>query len=178
MFLNLFAHEKLNKFFLKLSFLFVIVLFAMPLHSFAGGVNVELNVITTPYYPPPAMVYMPDMGVYVAQSAPFPVFFVGNGYYCFYNNKWYFGSTYNGPWRYRRIVPLQLRKFHPQDWHILQSRAHEYYKNPHWKHFIAQPANNEYEQGGYYKNEFHQNQNQYKRDYYNQYHKYNNQYNR
>ncbi|OSS42427.1 hypothetical protein DESAMIL20_1980 [Desulfurella amilsii] len=141
MFLNLgnFTVWRIKRVFAKLSPLLVFIYLMFPLHAFAGGVNVNLNIITTPYYPPPAMVYVPDVQAYIAETAPFPVFYVGNVYYSFYNNMWYFGPTYNGPWRFTRVIPMQLRRFHPNNWGMLQRQAHEYYRNPHWNHFIASP---------------------------------------
>ncbi|MEM3245814.1 MAG: hypothetical protein QXN16_03535 [Candidatus Micrarchaeaceae archaeon] len=129
---------------------------------------------------------MPDMQVYVALSAPYPVFYVENSYYCFYNNIWYFGPSYNGPWYFVRIVPMQLRRFRPNEWRMLQNRARAYYRNPQWRHFIAQPVkkhysyehskeynrqqnNNQYSpnssqyNGGYNNNQYHPQYNQYNR---------------
>ncbi len=124
--------KKLMRISIALAQMLIFTGMLLPVKSFAG---LEINVITTPYYPPPAFVFVPQMQAYVAENSPFPVFYATGGYYLFRDNVWYIGPSYNGPWQYARVIPMQLRRFHAEQWHYWQEKAHEYHRRPNWNYF-------------------------------------------
>ena len=93
-----------------------------------------------PAYAPPVMVWMPELGVYVALGAQQPVFYLGGIYYYNYDGRWFTGPRYGGPWRAVAVPPPQLRRFHDRDWDRYQERARERERNPRWRHFRPAPV--------------------------------------
>ena len=98
-----------------------------------------------PVYPPPvavappAMVWQPQLGVYIALGVQQPIFFLGGLYYYAYGGRWYAGPHYGGPWRPLGGPPVQLRRFQDRDWNRYQEQAREHERDPHWRHFHAAP---------------------------------------
>ena len=121
-----------------------------------GAVGAVGGAVTTPTPPPygtypqappaygaypqaayPEMVWLPTPGVYVGVGSSYPLFYYGNSYYYSYDNYWYNGPSYRGPWQpLRAPPPPPLRAFRPSDWNAYQARARGYYPaNPNWRHF-------------------------------------------
>ncbi|WP_197033156.1 hypothetical protein [Thiomonas sp. FB-Cd] len=98
-----------------------------------------------PVYPPPvamappAMVWQPQLGVYIALGVQQPIFYLGGLYYYAYGGRWYAGPHYGGPWRPLGGPPPQLRRFEDRDWNRYQDQAREHERDPHWRHFHAAP---------------------------------------
>lgn len=97
-------------------------------------------VYPAPAYAPPAMVWMPELGFYIALGAQQPVFYLGGIYYYNYGGRWYTGPHYGGPWRPIARPPQTLRRFNDRDWGRYQERARERERNPHWRQFRPAPA--------------------------------------
>jgi hypothetical protein len=120
-----------------------------------GAVGAVGGVVTTPTPPPvapppaygaypqapapawyPEMVWLPSPGIYVGVGSSYPLFYYGSSYYYSYNNAWYYGPSYRGPWQPLRAPPPPLRSFRPGDWNAYQARARSHYPaDPNWRHF-------------------------------------------
>ncbi|WP_297913741.1 hypothetical protein [Thiomonas sp.] len=96
------------------------------------------------YAPPPvtvapqAMVWLPEIGAYVALGLQQPIFYVGGVYYYRYRDAWYTGPGYGGPWR-RGAPPGALRRFRDPDWGRYQRMAHDYHDRRDWREFHPGP---------------------------------------
>ena len=113
-----------------------------------GEVNVNIN-IDVPVPPaivveaPPAMIFLPQPGVYVAVGIPYSIFFFSSHYFYFHNDHWFRASGYGGPWaqiKYKSLPP-GLRKYKINQLHTFRDREFEVYREhgPGYKgkHFIA-----------------------------------------
>lgn len=97
-------------------------------------------VYTAPVMVAPSMIWMPEMGAYVALQVQDPLFFVGGVYYLFSNGIWLSGPHYGGPWRRMEgPPPPALRRFRSHEWNHVQERAERYSRDPRWAHFRAGP---------------------------------------
>lgn len=114
--------------------------------TFAGPVDIQLNVGTQPVYAapgyppailtaPPLMVWLSNLGVYAAYGASQPIFYQGSNYYYYYGNRWWSGPGYRGPWRPIAAPPPALRRWNHRDWQRVQRDAGRYSRDPHWRHF-------------------------------------------
>lgn len=123
--------------------------------SAQAEVNVNVNVgIPAPPLPPlpvppplvlpapPEFILPPALGFYVAVGVPHDIFYFGNTYYLYRDNRWYRGDYYNGPWRHveRRHLPPGLRKHkyerirHYRDEEYRRYRGdHDHYRGRHFK---------------------------------------------
>lgn len=88
---------------------------------------------------PPSMVWLPEVGAYVALGLQQPVFYIGGVYYQFAGGGWYAGPSYGGPWRRAGPPPGALRRFHDRDWDRYQRMAREHEGQPHWRQFRPGP---------------------------------------
>ncbi len=88
---------------------------------------------------PPSMVWVPQVGAYVALGLQQPVFYLGGLYYHFVAGNWYAGPSYGGPWRPAGPPPGALRRFHDRDWQRYQYMAREHEGQPHWRQFRPGP---------------------------------------
>lgn len=84
-------------------------------------VNVDLNVNIGPppivVPAPPAVVLMPNYGVYYVPEVEFDVFFHNGYWWSPRGDRWYRSRDYNGPWRIieRRYVPRAVVRV-PRDY--------------------------------------------------------------
>src|SRR3989337_4423152 len=114
-----------------------------------GEVNVNVN-IGVPMPPaivveaPPAMIFLPQPGVYVAVGIPYSIFFFSSHYYYFHNDHWFRASGYGGPWaqiKYKSLPP-GLRKYKINQLHTFRDREFEVSREhgPGYKgkHFVAE----------------------------------------
>ena len=78
---------------------------------------------------PPEMVFVPEIGFYVAIGIPYDVVYVGNRYYYHHGDAWYGSPYYNGPWVYAgpKRLPPGLRRYKIE-------RIHEY-REARWKEY-------------------------------------------
>ena len=131
---------------------------AAPARADGPPVNFSITVGNTPpayapapvyvpapvYAPPPvtvmpqAMVWLPEIGAYVALGLQQPIFYVGGVYYYRYRGGWYTGPGYGGPWRPGR-PPGALQRFRDPDWGRYQRMAHEYHDRRDWREFHPGP---------------------------------------
>ena len=97
--------------------------------------------IEVPAYlgPPPDMVWVPDLRVYVAVGSPYPIFFLDSYYYHWYRGYWYRGPGYNGPWMRIRVPPPGIRALRERDWPVYRREAEGHHGNPHYRQFRAGP---------------------------------------
>lgn len=97
------------------------------------------------YAPPPvvvapqAMVWLPEVGAYVALGMQQPMFYLGGVYYYHYRGAWFTGPGYGGPWR-PGVPPGALRRFRDPDWGRYQRMAHDYQGRHGWRQFRPGPA--------------------------------------
>ena len=99
-----------------------IVLLGLPLaQPGQAEVNVNVNVgepaLPAPPAPlvlqaPPEFIFPPELGFYVAVGVPHNIVYIDDTYYLFWNNSWFRGPYFNGPWRFvwPRQLPFELRK--------------------------------------------------------------------
>jgi hypothetical protein len=116
-----------------------------------AGVDIDVN-IGIPLPPPieveapPAMVYLPEPGVYVAVGIPFDLFFIGGTYYYSHGGYWYGSRGYNGPWVHMgdRSIPRGLRRYKVERLHQFREREFHRYtsEGPRYRgrHFRAVPG--------------------------------------
>ena len=113
-----------------------------------GEVNVNIN-IDVPVPPaivveaPPAMIFLPQPGLYVAVGIPYSIFFFSSHYYYFHNDHWFRAPGYGGPWaqiKYKSLPP-GLRKYKIHELHTFRDREFNNYREHgsryKGKHFIA-----------------------------------------
>ena len=113
-----------------------------PLQDTLGNNSVSVNVqIGVPAYvgPPPDMVWVPGLRVYVAVGSPYPIFFLDSYYYHWYRGYWYRGPGYDGPWARIRTPPPGIRALRERDWPVYRREAERYHDNPHYRQFRAGP---------------------------------------
>ncbi len=116
-------------------------------------VSIQLNIgapppvyVPAPGYPPaivapaPSMVWMPQLGAYIALGIEQQIFYLGGVYYYFYQGGWYSGPRYGGPWRRMERPPRQLRHFDGRDWGRYQNEARGHANEQHWRQFHPAPA--------------------------------------
>jgi hypothetical protein len=113
-----------------LSFMLLIVFLASPAHA---QVNINVQIGEPPpvvVYSPPPMVLMPEPQMYVAVGVPYDIYFVSGRYYYFYEDHWFWGPGYSGPWTYMRFesLPPGLRKFKVKRLHEFREREYRVYK--------------------------------------------------
>ena len=122
-------------------------------HADGPPVSIQLNIgappppiyAPAPVYPPavvaptPSMVWMPQLGVYIALGLQQPIFYAGGVYYYFYRGGWFAGPGYGGPWRRAEHPPRQLRHFDGRDWGRYQEEARGHAERPHWRQFRPAP---------------------------------------
>lgn len=102
-------------------------------------------------YPPPlavapSMVWVPEIGLYVALGANQPIFYLGGVYYYNYGGYWYTGPSYGGPWR-RGGPPRQLGRFDDRDWGRYQDLARRHHDEPRGRYFRPGPVE-QHDRGG------------------------------
>lgn len=113
-----------------------------PLQNTLGDNSVSVNVqIGVPAYvgPPPDMVWVPGLRVYVAVGSPYPIFFLDSYYYHWYRGYWYRSPGYDGPWARIRTPPPAVRSLRERDWPAYRREAERYHGNPHYRQFRAGP---------------------------------------
>lgn len=114
-----------------------------------GEVNVNIN-IDVPMPPaivveaPPAMIFLPQPGLYVAVGIPYSIFFHSSHYFYFHNDHWFRAPGYGGPWaqiKYKSL-PRGLRKYKIHELHTFRDREFNVYREhgPRYKgkHFVAE----------------------------------------
>lgn len=84
------------------------------------------------YETPPPLVWMPELGVYIAYGSPYRLFFYTGEYYLYDYERhgWFAARGYGGPWisiEIRRL-PRHLRRFRDEEWPRYQRRAETYYR--------------------------------------------------
>lgn len=92
-----------------------------------------------PAGPPPDMVRVPHLRLYVAVGSLSPIVFLDSYYYLRQRGHWYRGSGYDGPWRRMRVPPPGIRALHERDWPAYRRAAERYHGNPHDRQFRAAP---------------------------------------
>jgi hypothetical protein len=112
-------------------------------------VNVNVNIGPPPpivVHERPAMVYLPEPGLYVAVGVPYDIYFVSGRYYYWHGDHWFWASGYNGPWVYveHNHMPPGLMKYKVVKLHEFREREYRVYKaeGPRYKgkHFDADPG--------------------------------------
>lgn len=93
------------------------------------GVRIDIP-MALEYQTPPAMVWVPEIGVYLALNSPYRLFFYAGDYYLFDHNQWFMAPGYGGPWVTIELgrMPRHLRQFRDKDWQRYQNRANIYYR--------------------------------------------------
>lgn len=89
--------------------------------------------------PPPDMVWVPGLRVYVAVGSTYPIFFLDSYYYHWYRGYWYRGPGYDGPWVRIVAPPPGIRALRERDWPAYRREAERYHGNPHYRQFRAAP---------------------------------------
>ena len=89
--------------------------------------------------PPPDMVWVPHLRLYVAVGSLSPIVFLDSYYYLRQRGRWYRGSGYDGPWKRMRVPPPGIRALHERDWPAYRREAERYHGNPHYRQFRAAP---------------------------------------
>ncbi len=127
---------------------------ALATAAHAGGppVSIQLNIgAPPPVYAPapgypqmvaapaPPMVWLPQLGAYVALGIQQQIFYLGGAYYYFDRGGWYSGRDYGGPWRRLDRPPGQLRHFDGRDWGRYQDEARSHANEEHWRQFRPAP---------------------------------------
>ncbi len=90
---------------------------------------------------PPEFILPPALGVYVAVGIPYDMYYSGDTYYVYRDDRWYRGPHYNGPWRSvdRRYLPPGLRKHKYERVRYLRDEEYRSYRDDHdhyrGKHF-------------------------------------------
>ena len=79
---------------------------------------------------PPAMVWLPNIGIYVARDSREPFFYREGRYYMRHDNRWYSTTYYGGPWAAVRygMLPAPLRRFRDEDWQRYRRDADEHFR--------------------------------------------------
>lgn len=133
---------------IKLCMVFLAVLLSYAGSQALAEVNVNIN-IGVPAPPavvveaPPAMVFLPQPGVFVAVGIPYSIFFISSHYYYFHNDHWFRSTGYGGPWIQvkHKSLPPGLRKYKIHQLHTFRDREFKVYREhgPKYKgrHFIA-----------------------------------------
>ncbi len=93
------------------------------------SINIEASLpgLFLPLPAPPPMVWMPNLGIYVARGTSEPMFYREGNYYIRHRDGWYSSQEYGGPWRVVpfRMLPPPLRGYHRDDWHRYQRDVDE-----------------------------------------------------
>ena len=96
----------------------------------AAGVSIGINLVA-----PPSLVIVPGTPVAYAPAVPANYFYYGGQYYV-WNNGWFVGRGYNGPWfavapayvpRPLLTVPVRYYRAAPAPWHRWNRQG-----PPHW----------------------------------------------
>src|SRR5436190_17411806 len=112
-------------------------------------VNVTVNIGPPPpviVAAPPTMLFLSDPGVFVAIGVPYDIFFIGERYYYYRGDNWFWAAGYGGPWVYvgNRSLPPGLRKFKVERLREFREREYKVYKvqGPRFRgeHFEAAPG--------------------------------------
>jgi hypothetical protein len=106
--------------------------FDMNINIGNGGGRVAAPVQAAPQIvieEPPEFIYPQSLGFYVAVGVPYDLFYLGDSYYVFRDNRWYRGPHYRGPWssvQYRNLPPgLRRHKF----------ERIKYYRDEEYRHY-------------------------------------------
>lgn len=100
---------------------------------------------------PPEMVFVPEIGFYVAIGIPYDVVYVDSRYYYYQGGAWFVSPYYSGPWVYAgpKRLPPGLRRYKIERIHEIREVAWRDYKEhgpkfkekhfqgkgpDHWKH--------------------------------------------
>jgi len=119
-------------------------------------VNINVNIGPPPpivVHERPAMVYLPEPGLYVAVGIPYDVYFLSGRYYYYHQDHWFWASGYNGPWVVveHNHMPPGLMKYKVVKLHEFREREYRVYKaeGPRYrgKHFDADPGPSRDEHG-------------------------------
>jgi hypothetical protein len=107
-----------------------IVFVASPAHA---QVTVNVHIGEPPpvvVYSPPTMVLMPEPQMYVAVGVPYDIYFVSGRYYYLYEDHWFWGPGYGGPWTYIAVekLPPGFRKFKVKQLHEFREREYRVYR--------------------------------------------------
>ena len=89
--------------------------------------------------PPPDMVWVPHLRLYVAVGSLSPMVFLDSYYYLRQRGRWYRGSGYDGPWKRMRMPPPGIRALRERDWPAYRREAERDHGNPHYRQFRAAP---------------------------------------
>ena len=75
----------------------------------------------------PPMVWLPNIGIYVARGSRQPIFYREGRYYVRHSDRWYSSPYYGGPWAAIRLgmLPPPLRRYRNEDWRRYQRDADE-----------------------------------------------------
>ncbi|MFH2043674.1 MAG: hypothetical protein ABIK92_00835 [Pseudomonadota bacterium] len=78
---------------------------------------------------PPDFIMPYPLGFYVAVDIPFDLYQISNIYFLFYDNGWYRGTYYNGPWRAvnSNQLPQSLRCHNPDEIRVIRDKEYR-----HW----------------------------------------------
>ena len=101
----------------------------------AAHAQVHVNINIGPPPPvivqaPPPMLFLPEPGIYVAAGTPYDIFFIGDRYYYFYGDNWFWGLGYGGPWTYVtfRTLPPGLRRYKVKQLREYREREYRVYR--------------------------------------------------
>lgn len=77
-----------------------------------AGVNININLgpPVIAVAAPPEVVLIPGTLVYFVPGGDLDIFFYDGYWWCPRGNRWYCASAYNGPWKIRRHVPIQISR--------------------------------------------------------------------
>ncbi len=94
------------------------------------SIEAALPGIFLPLPPPPPMVWLPNLGIYVARGSRRPMFYREGRYYVRHNDRWYASRFYGGPWATIRFgaLPPPLRRYRNEDWGRYERDADEHYR--------------------------------------------------
>ncbi|MHB8428290.1 MAG: hypothetical protein ACYDB8_05525 [Acidiferrobacterales bacterium] len=78
----------------------------------------------------PPMVWLPNIGIYVANGTREPIFYREGRYYVRHSDRWYASPNYGGPWVGVRpgMLPPPLRRYRNEDWRRYQRDADERFR--------------------------------------------------
>ncbi len=102
---------------------------------------------------PPEMVFVPEIGFYVAVGIPYDVVYISGRYYYFHGGGWYGSPYYNGPWATvgPNRLPPGLRRYKIEKIHEYREvRGREYKEHgPKFKekHFQGRGEGHDKEHG-------------------------------
>ncbi len=109
------------------------------------GFNLDLHIGSHPDPPfvvreRPMFLAPAELGFHVAVGVPYDMFFVSGSYYVLKDNRWYRGSSYNGPWQGvgpKHLPPGLAKKRYRDITHARDMEYARYKKDKH--HYKGKP---------------------------------------